>query len=285
MNAINSLDVTENIKNEIKTNNVVLFMKGTPAFPMCGFSAAVVQILSNIGIEYNSINVLENNEMREGIKKFSNWPTIPQLYVKEEFIGGCDIIKEMFESGDLQKKFQEKKIKFEISKPERIEDAEAVLRGTLNSLPNAFGLPSNEFYRAAGKNTASGIVLGFLSVVAILNNDHVAAFLWLGLALLVDGIDGTLARKAKVNENVPNIDGSTLDNVIDFFTYVIIPALMIYWFGMVPSGWEIICSAAILAASCYTFANINQKTQDFYFSGFPALWNIVVLYFFILGTN
>ena len=133
--------------------------------------------------------------------------------------------------------------------------------------------------------TASGIVLGFLSVVAILNSDHVAAFLWLGLALLVDGIDGTLARKAKVNENVPNIDGSTLDNVIDFFTYVIIPALMIYWFGMVPSGWEIICSAAILAASCYTFANINQKTQDFYFSGFPALWNIVVLYFFILGTN
>jgi len=133
--------------------------------------------------------------------------------------------------------------------------------------------------------TASGIVLGFLSVVAILNNDHVAAFLWLGLALLVDGIDGTLARKAKVNENVPTIDGSTLDNVIDYFTYVIIPALMIYWFEMVPVGWGIICSAAILAASCYTFANINQKTQDFYFSGFPALWNIVVLYFYIIRTS
>ena len=133
--------------------------------------------------------------------------------------------------------------------------------------------------------TASGIVLGFLSVVAILNNDHVAAFLWLGLALLVDGIDGTLARKAKVNENLPTIDGSTLDNVIDYFTYVIIPALMIYWFDMVPAGWGIICSAAILAASCYTFANIYQKTQDFYFSGFPALWNIVVLYFYIIGTS
>ena len=133
--------------------------------------------------------------------------------------------------------------------------------------------------------TASGIVLGFLSVVAILNNDHVAAFLWLGLALLVDGIDGTLARKAKVNENVPSIDGSTLDNVIDYFTYVTIPALMIYWFGMVPEGWRIICSATILAASCYTFANINQKTQDFYFIGFPALWNIVVLYFYIIGTS
>ena len=133
--------------------------------------------------------------------------------------------------------------------------------------------------------TTSGIVLGFLSVVAVLNNDKVAAFLWLGLALFVDGIDGSFARKVKVNENAPSIDGSTLDNVIDYFNYVIIPALMIYWFGMVPSGWEIICSAAILAASCYTFANINQKTQDFYFSGFPALWNIVVLYFFILGTN
>ena len=133
--------------------------------------------------------------------------------------------------------------------------------------------------------TASGIVLGFLSVVAILNNDQVAAFLWLGLALLVDGIDGTLARKAKVNENTPTIDGSALDNVIDYFTYVIIPALMIYWFVMVPEGWSIICSAAILAASCYTFANINQKTQDFYFSGFPALWNIVVLYFYIIGTS
>ena len=133
--------------------------------------------------------------------------------------------------------------------------------------------------------TTSGIVLGFLSVVAILNNDRVAAFLWLGLALFIDGIDGTLARKAKVNENIPNIDGSILDIVIDYFTYVIIPALMIYWFGMVPKGWEVIICASILAASCYTFANINQKTKDYYFSGFPALWNIVVLYFYIINTH
>ena len=90
---------------------------------------------------------------------------------------------------------------------------------------------------------------------------------------------------AKVNENLPTIDGSTLDNVVDYFTYVIIPALMIYWFSMVPSGWEIICSATILAASCYTFSNINQKTQDFFFRGFPALWNIVVLYFYIIETS
>tara|TARA_Y100001970_G_scaffold230813_1_gene286740 strand:+ start:1080 stop:1427 length:348 start_codon:yes stop_codon:yes gene_type:complete len=97
----NSLDVSQSIKSEIESNEVVLFMKGTPAFPMCGFSAAVVQILSNLGIKYNTVNVLESDEMREGIKQYSNWPTIPQLYVKKEFIGGCDIVKEMNESGEL----------------------------------------------------------------------------------------------------------------------------------------------------------------------------------------
>tara|TARA_Y100000590_G_scaffold326970_1_gene371148 strand:- start:8969 stop:9316 length:348 start_codon:yes stop_codon:yes gene_type:complete len=95
------IDISESIKNEIKSNDVVLFMKGTPVFPMCGFSAAVVQILSELGIKFNSVNVLDSDEMREGIKTFSNWPTIPQLYIKEEFIGGCDIVKEMFESGEL----------------------------------------------------------------------------------------------------------------------------------------------------------------------------------------
>ena len=100
MNDIN-IDVTESINNELNTNDVVLFMKGTPDFPMCGFSAATVQVLKNLGINFNSINVLDSNEMREGIKKFSDWPTIPQLYVKKEFIGGCDIIKEMYESGEL----------------------------------------------------------------------------------------------------------------------------------------------------------------------------------------
>ena len=97
----NDFDITENINNEIKTNSVVLYMKGTPAFPMCGFSAATVQVLTNLGIKFNSVNVLDSEKIREGIKKFSNWPTIPQLYVKEEFIGGCDIIKEMYENGEL----------------------------------------------------------------------------------------------------------------------------------------------------------------------------------------
>ncbi len=106
----NMIDVTENIKNEIKSNDVVLFMKGTPVFPMCGFSAAIVQILSDLSIKYSSINVLDRNEMREGIKKFSNWPTIPQLYVKEEFIGGCDIVKEMYETGELVELFNSRGI-------------------------------------------------------------------------------------------------------------------------------------------------------------------------------
>ena len=97
----NNIDISQTIKSEIKANDVVLFMKGTPQFPMCGFSAAVAEILSNVGVKYSSVNVLDSNEIREGIKKFSDWPTIPQLYVKEEFIGGCDIIKEMFESGEL----------------------------------------------------------------------------------------------------------------------------------------------------------------------------------------
>ncbi len=97
----NPVNVTQNIENEIKSNDVVLFMKGTPVFPMCGFSAAVVEVLTKLGVKFGSVNVLDSDEMREGIKNFSNWPTIPQLYVKEEFIGGCDIIKEMFDSGEL----------------------------------------------------------------------------------------------------------------------------------------------------------------------------------------
>ncbi len=96
--------------NEIKSNDVVLFMKGTPAFPMCGFSAAVAQILNNMGVKFNSINVLDNEKMREGIKNYSDWPTIPQLYVKEEFIGGCDIVKEMNDSGELLELFNKKDV-------------------------------------------------------------------------------------------------------------------------------------------------------------------------------
>ena len=133
--------------------------------------------------------------------------------------------------------------------------------------------------------TASGAVLGFLAIISIFNNDLVGAFLWLGLAFLIDGLDGSLARKIGVTDKTPNIDGSALDLVIDYLNYVIIPALMIYWFQFVPPGWEIYIPAGIVAVSLYTFANINMKTSDYYFSGWPAIWNILVLYFYILGTN
>lgn len=95
-------DIKSHIDNEVKTNDIVLFMKGTPDFPMCGFSGQVVQILSYLGVEFKGINVLDNPELREGIKAYSNWPTLPQLYVKGEFVGGCDIVREMFQSQELQ---------------------------------------------------------------------------------------------------------------------------------------------------------------------------------------
>jgi monothiol glutaredoxin len=97
-----TMSIDQVIDSEVKGNEVVLFMKGTPQFPMCGFSGQVVQILDNLGVAYKGLNVLEDDQLRQGIKTYSNWPTIPQLYVKGEFVGGCDIIREMFQSGELQ---------------------------------------------------------------------------------------------------------------------------------------------------------------------------------------
>ena len=101
------------IDKAVKSNDVVLFMKGTPTFPQCGFSSVVVQVLDYLGVEYVSNNVLENMAIREGIKAYSEWPTIPQLYVKGEFVGGCDIVKEMFESGELRDYLKQKGIELE----------------------------------------------------------------------------------------------------------------------------------------------------------------------------
>ena len=94
-------NINDQIKDVVTKNDVVLFMKGTPQMPQCGFSGQVVQILDHIGVPYKGVNVLADGELREGIKTFSNWPTIPQLYVKGEFMGGCDIVREMFQSGEL----------------------------------------------------------------------------------------------------------------------------------------------------------------------------------------
>ena len=102
------MSIEQFIENEVRSNDVVLFMKGTPQFPQCGFSSQVVQILEHVGVPYKSLNVYDSTELRDGIKIYSNWPTIPQLYVKGGFVGGCDIVREMFQAGELQQLFIEK---------------------------------------------------------------------------------------------------------------------------------------------------------------------------------
>ena len=104
--------VHERIKDDISSNDVVLYMKGTPVFPQCGFSAAVVQILTHMGVKFKGIDVLADPALRQGIKDFSSWPTIPQLYVKGEFVGGCDIVREMYQSGELQEMLKTKGVAF-----------------------------------------------------------------------------------------------------------------------------------------------------------------------------
>jgi monothiol glutaredoxin len=103
-----SMAIEQFIQNEVKANDVVLFMKGTPQAPMCGFSGQVVQILDHLGVTYKGLDVLASDDLRQGIKSYSNWPTIPQLYVKGEFVGGCDIIREMFQAGELLSLLKEK---------------------------------------------------------------------------------------------------------------------------------------------------------------------------------
>lgn len=105
--------VAERIRADISSNDVVLYMKGTPVFPQCGFSAQTVQILSMLGVKFKGVDILADPSLRQGIKDFSNWPTIPQLYIKGEFVGGCDIMREMLQSGELQKTLTEKGVPFE----------------------------------------------------------------------------------------------------------------------------------------------------------------------------
>jgi monothiol glutaredoxin len=102
------MSIEKFIDSEVKGNDVVLFMKGTPQMPMCGFSGQVVQILDHLGVSYKGLNVLDSEELRNGVKSYSNWPTIPQLYVKGEFVGGCDIVREMFQGGELQSLLKDK---------------------------------------------------------------------------------------------------------------------------------------------------------------------------------
>jgi monothiol glutaredoxin len=106
--------VAERIKNDIASNDVVLYMKGTPVFPQCGFSSTVVQVLTHLGVKFKGIDVLTDPSLREGIKQFSSWPTIPQLYVKGEFLGGCDIVREMYQTGELQELLSTKGIDVQV---------------------------------------------------------------------------------------------------------------------------------------------------------------------------
>ena len=110
--------VFDRIREDIAETDVVVYMKGTPVFPQCGFSAAVVQALSNLGVAFRGIDVLQDPELREAIKTFSNWPTVPQLYVKGEFVGGCDIVREMYGTGELMEMFDTNGIKVQLANPE-----------------------------------------------------------------------------------------------------------------------------------------------------------------------
>ena len=134
-------------------------------------------------------------------------------------------------------------------------------------------------------STGFGIIAGFLSLIAILNNNQKEAFIWLGIAFLIDSVDGTLARKFDVKKNLPHIDGKTLDSIIDFFNYVIVPSVMIYWFKYVPDQFIILIPLILIFISIYSYVNLNVLTNDNYYNGFPAIWNVVVLYFYIFGTD
>jgi phosphatidylcholine synthase len=132
--------------------------------------------------------------------------------------------------------------------------------------------------------TASGMIAVLLSLDAIWQGDAKLAMLWLWAALLIDGLDGPLARWAKVSERLPHIDGAILDHVIDYMSYCVLPAVMIYRFGLVPEGFELPIAGLILVASLYVFANRDLKTAENDFRGFPALWNIVVFYLIVFDT-
>lgn len=133
--------------------------------------------------------------------------------------------------------------------------------------------------------TASGLIVGLLALVAIINRDWRGAFLWLFVAVLIDTVDGRLARTFRVKEVLPNVDGRMLDYVTDFSNDVLLPTVFLYEAGLLPSSVRLVCCAAILVVSCYHYTNLKAITDDFSFRGFPAMWNFVVFYLFVLGLS
>jgi len=132
--------------------------------------------------------------------------------------------------------------------------------------------------------TASGALLGFLAMLAVIKGDARGSLLWLGVALAVDGLDGPIARLVRVRDVIPRVDGAVLDLVVDYLTYVLVPAIFIYWFGLLPTAWSLAGAGFIVVTSLYCFANLDMKTSDNYFVGFPALWNVVALYMWLLDS-
>jgi phosphatidylcholine synthase len=133
--------------------------------------------------------------------------------------------------------------------------------------------------------TASGVVFGLLAISALIAGDFRLALLWLGVALVIDGFDGPMARRVRVSVYAPRMDGAVLDLVIDYLNYTVIPALLVYRFGLVPDGFAIPAAAFIMTTSLYCFGNRDMKTADNYFQGFPAVWNLVVLYFYLTASG
>ncbi len=133
--------------------------------------------------------------------------------------------------------------------------------------------------------TGLGLIAGLFALISVMNNNQKEAFLWLGVAFLIDSVDGTLARKFNVKKNFPSIDGKMLDSIIDFFNYVIIPSVMIYWFNYVPDQFMVLIPVILILISIYSYVNLNILTKDNYYNGFPAIWNVIILYFYIFGTS
>lgn len=123
-----------------------------------------------------------------------------------------------------------------------------------------------------------------MSLVAVLEREPAIALIWLGVSMLIDGLDGPLARRYRIAQVLPNVDGAVLDHVIDYMTYAVIPALFLYTFDLMPPGWATIGAGVVMVTSLYCFANKKAKTKDNFFSGFPATWNLIVLCFYLLGT-
>ncbi len=132
--------------------------------------------------------------------------------------------------------------------------------------------------------TASGAVLGLLAMLAVIRGDARGSLLWLGVALAVDGLDGPIARLVRVRDVIPRVDGAVLDLVVDYLTYVLVPAIFIYWFGLLPAALSLAGAGFIVLTSLYCFANLDMKTTDNYFVGFPALWNVVALYMWLFDS-